>query len=655
MTDSSGHALGPDGEFAQVIPNFVPRREQQEMALAIEQAIRNRHVLVTEAGTGTGKTFAYLVPALQNGGKVIVSTGTKTLQDQLFYRDLPQVIKALGSSASIALLKGRANYLCHYRFQQAEAANFDTLLQAQLELTRSWFSQTDSGDISQCSDVPEDSRMWPLVTSTVDNCLAADCPCYQSCFVLKARRTAQEADLVVINHHLFFIDLSLKGEGFADILPSADAVIFDEAHQVVDVARQFFGESLSSRRITELVRDVERESQVLQDRYAALPEPAESLLQAVNQFRISLGVAGQRSAWDEKANQWQVHEALDDLGQQLEAYAEALESQRDRSTGMERCFQRAMDISARLSNFLENERRHTTLADLNGDDSESNLNQWIAWYETFERRFVLHNTPVDIGAIFLSHVELSHCAWIFTSATLSVGGGFDHFVRELGLQQAEIACWDSPFKFEENALLYTPDQLPDVSSSNYHRALVAAALPLIEAVGGKTFFLLTSYDALHKVKAVLQQETAFELLVQGELPKATLLERFRQQNKSILLGTASFWEGVDVKGPALSCVIIDKLPFASPGDPVLQAQLRRMDEQGINAFMNLQLPQAVIRLKQGVGRLIRDEKDTGILLIGDNRLYKKSYGRLFLKSLPALPVVRDWPTARQFIEEKLCG
>lgn len=643
----SAEALGPDGAFLQRVPGFVPRVEQQAMAAVIEKALQDRRVLVTEAGTGTGKTFAYLVPALLAGGKVIVSTGTKTLQDQLFYRDIPQVLQALNSHAVVALLKGRANYLCQYRLQQTEVANVDSLLQSQLDLVRPWAAQTLRGDSAECSEIAEDARLWPLITSTVDNCLAAECPCYASCFVLKARHDAQEADLVVINHHLFFVDLSLKGEGFGEILPNADTVIFDEAHQVLEVARQFFGDSLSSRRISEVLRDVERESRILEDPVAALAEPADHLLLALDQFRHCLGGAGIRSAWDSKANSWEVREALDKLEQQLQIYAEALEPQRERSSGMERCFQRIIDISARLGGFIPAKAAH-------GEAEQNPSTQQIAWFETYERRFVLHHTPVDISGVFRSHVELSHCAWIFTSATLSVGGGFDHVVRELGLAEAQIARWDSPFNFAEHALLYVPKDLPDVTQTDFHVALVRAAMPVLEALGGRTFFLLTSYEALHRVRAILRSVPRFELLVQGDRPKAALLEQFRRQANCILLGTASFWEGVDVKGPALSCVIIDKLPFAAPSDPVMQAQMRSVAEQGGNAFRELQIPQAVIRLKQGVGRLIRDEADRGILLIGDNRLLSKSYGRLFLQSLPAIPMVRDWPPVRQFIEENLC-
>ena len=632
--------LGDDGLFSKAIPDFHPRQAQIEMAQRIGDAIASRELLVCEAGTGTGKTFAYLVPALLSGRKVIISTGTKTLQDQLFHRDLPSVLQTLKKLPKVALLKGRSNYLCHYRFMQADAAVFDTVLQSQLAHIHQWLPTTDSGDIAECREIAEDSRVWPIVTSTVDNCLGSDCSCYQSCFVMQARRQAQESDLLVINHHLFFVDLALRGEGFGEVLPDADVVIFDEAHQVPDIARQYFGEALSSRRISEVISDVDREFDVLQEKHDRLLAAADELQSIMHRVKQSLGRPGQRSVLVSPEQRPGLSDSLQDLNKALQQYAELLEQESERSTGLERCYQRVLDIDARLQ-FFQRERQ---------DDSDS----WIHWYETHERRFVLHNTPVDVADIMRNHLDLHHRAWVFTSATLSVNGQFDHFIDELGLQGAHCANWESPFPFQENALLYLPKQLPEPNHPRFHERLLEICLPLIHKLRGATFILVTSYDALHKMKALLQAHGDFQLLVQGEYPKAELLQRFRSSENAILLGTASFWEGVDVKGAALSCVIIDKLPFAAPSDPVLQARIKQIQENGGNGFMAIQIPQAVLRLKQGAGRLIRDEHDKGILVIADPRISKQRYGALFLKSLPAMRRSDQLDEALAFVEEELC-
>jgi len=637
--------LGDDGLFAKAIPGFHPRHAQLEMAQHIEHAIAKRELLVCEAGTGTGKTFAYLVPALMSGRKIIISTGTKTLQDQLYHRDLPLVLDTLKKAPKVALLKGRSNYLCHYRFMQADAAVFDTLLQSQLQHIHQWLAATSSGDISECRGIPEDSRVWPVVTSTVDNCLGSDCSCYQSCFVMQARRQAQESDLLVINHHLFFVDLALRGEGFGEVLPDADVVIFDEAHQVSDIARQYFGESLSSRRISEVIADVDREFDVLQEKHDQLLQAAEDLHGVMQRVKQCLGRPGQRSVLVSTSKLPGLHESLLDLNQSLQHYFELLETESERSTGLQRCYQRVVDISARLQSFIN---------DADKDADEASLQRWIHWYETHERRFVLHNTPVDVADIMRNHLDLHHRAWVFTSATLSVNGKFDHFVDELGLQGAVCANWESPFPFQDNAMLYLPKELPDPSSPRFHERLMEICLPLIRKLKGATFILVTSYEALHKLKSLLQTHSDFQLLVQGDQPKAVLLERFRNSDHALLLGTASFWEGVDVKGAALSCVIIDKLPFTSPSDPVLQARIKQIQENGGNGFMTIQIPQAVLRLKQGAGRLIRDETDKGILVIADPRITKQRYGALFLRSLPPMRRSDQLMEAIEFVEQELC-
>lgn len=641
MSQKIEEVFGEDGVFARSFAGFKSRQAQIEMAQAIAAAIKQRELLVCEAGTGTGKTFAYLVPALLSGRKLIVSTGTKTLQDQLYHRDLPIVLETLKVSPRIALLKGRSNYLCDYRFMQADAAVFDTELQSHLQIINRWRAKTATGDIAECPDIAEDAMVWPVVTSTVDNCLGSDCSCFQSCFVMQARREAQQADLLVINHHLFFVDLALKGEGFGEVLPDADAVIFDEAHQLPDIARQYFGEALSSRRITEVLNDVKREYDVLQETHADLAALASDLLLILQQVKQALGRPGQRAVLDAKQTPKHLASSLENLSGRLQQYADLLEGETERSTGLERCHQRTLELILRLQSFQQ-------------AMSQQDNHDWIHWYEIHERRFVLHNTPVDVAEIMQGHLDLHHRAWVFTSATLSVGGKFDHFVNELGLSNARCHEWKSPFPYQQNALLYLPRNLPAPNSPGFHEGLIEICLPIMRKLKGNTFVLVTSYEALRKVRSILQTHSDFTLLVQGEQAKAVLLQRFRDEDNVLLLGTSSFWEGVDVKGAALSCVIIDKLPFAAPSDPVLQARIKQIQENGGNGFMAIQIPQAVIRLKQGAGRLIRDENDKGLLVIADPRLTTQRYGQLFLRSLPDMRQAKDFAEVQQFIETELC-
>ncbi|MFV2056745.1 MAG: ATP-dependent DNA helicase, partial [Thiohalomonadales bacterium] len=479
------NALSEDGPIASAMSGFRARQQQQAMAVAVGRAISERSVLVVEAGTGTGKTYAYLVPVLLQGGKVIISTGTKTLQDQLFYRDLPEIQHALSSNAKLALLKGRSNYLCHYRLQQTEnAARLDPSLSTQIEQLNHWLRQTTSGDIAECEQVPEDALIWSQVTSTVDNCLGNECPQFKECFVVKARRAAQEADVVVINHHLFFIDLALKEEGFGEILPSADAIIFDEAHQVTDVARMYFGESISSRQITELGKDVEKECHNKADDEKSILDYVRRMNEGVQAVKQSMGDAGQRAAWQQLANADNIEALLQQLLQDLKQFIDAINPARERSTGYERCYQRGIDIKIKLQQFLQKKY-------IGGEQGATKVNdavnrsEWVKWYETYEHRFVLYSTPVAVADSFYAHVELSNSAWIFTSATLSVGKRFEHFTHQLGLHDAVTERWDSPFSYKDNTLLYIPDGLPLPNSADYIQQVVNMAVPVIKEVGGR--------------------------------------------------------------------------------------------------------------------------------------------------------------------------
>jgi ATP-dependent DNA helicase DinG len=625
MTLDARAALGPDGPFAELLDGFQARPQQQDMAEAVEAAIAGYGTLIAEAGTGVGKTFGYLVPALLSGGKIIVSTGTKTLQDQLFHKDLPLVRKALGLNLQSALLKGRANYLCLHRFRTtvAEGRLRDRQQVSELRRIREWAGVTRSGDIGEVTDVAENAEIWPLVTSTADNCLGQECDDYQQCHVVKARRAAQEADVVVINHHLFFADLALKEEGFGELLPSANAVILDEAHQLPEIASVFFGQTLGSRQLLELARDCIAEGHNEAPDMAEIAEHAQGLDKATRDLRLALGRAGQREPWERIRHKPDVVDGMETLGDCLDSLCELLDVAGERGKGLEACQRRAHLARQRLARLRE------------PDETA------IQWFETYTRAFQLNITPLDVAELFHSRLEAHPCAWIFTSATLAVGERFDHFASQLGLDLAQKLQLDSPFDYAHNALLYLPTGLPEPNDPGYTPAVVEAAIPVIRASRGRCFMLFTSHRALREAAGLLDGRLSFPLLVQGDMPRGELIDRFRSLGNAVLLGTSSFWEGVDVRGEALSAVIIDKLPFASPGDPVLQARLNAIRSAGGNPFMDYQLPQAVITLKQGVGRLIRDAADRGVLMICDPRVRTKQYGRVFLDSLPPVPVTRD--------------
>jgi len=618
--------LSSDGVLAGEVPDFAARPQQQDMAVAVERALAHGEVLIVEAGTGTGKTFAYLVPALLSGRKVIISTGTRHLQDQLFHRDLPTVRSALAVPVNAALLKGRSNYLCHHRLDTTRTEGRLTSRQqlGQLENIFDWSGRTRSGDIAELSGIPEDAPIWPRVTSTADNCLGQQCEWLQKCHVIQARRAAQDADLVVINHHLLCADLALKEEGFGELLPGVDAFIIDEAHQLPETAARFFGVTLSSRQLQELAQDSISEYVRETAEPQGLPDTARAVERAVQDVRLSMGKGEQRSPWSRLANDKELIERLDRLRESLAELSAELGQQGGRSRGLDNCYQRAVKLQSVLVQTTEKPPENT-----------------IHWFETWHQSFRINLTPLDVADNFSTHRQELPSCWVFTSATLSVNGKFDHFAKRLGLEDANTLKLDSPFDFHNHALFYVPEGMPEPGHESYTEAMLDHAEQIIRASRGRCFVLFTSYRALNIARRRLKDSCEFPLLVQGSAPRNELLERFRELGNAVLLGTSSFWEGVDVRGEALSCVIIDKLPFASPGDPVWQARIDALKEQGGNPFMDEQLPHAVITLKQGVGRLIRDVNDRGVLVICDPRLVAKSYGRVFLNSLPDMKRTRD--------------
>lgn len=619
------------GLLSQVTPGYRLRPQQLEMARQVKEAIEHHGVLVAEAGTGTGKTFAYLIPALLSGGKVIVSTGTKTLQDQLFQKDIPAVRNALKVPVTVAILKGRANYVCHYHLDRAahEGRFMSRDDVRYLPLIQAYAGNTDNGDKSGLVSVPENAGIWSHVTSTRDNCLGQDCGWYKDCFVMEARKRAQAADVVVVNHHLFFADVWLRDEGVAELLPACNTVIFDEAHQLPETASLFFGENISSGQLLELSRDTTGEALVSAKDFPALTEAAAALEKATRDLRLALAEEGGKLPW-QRASQIQAFQgALEGVANRLKELSSLLESQAQRSEGLENCWQR----SAVLAQSLERWR---------GDGVEG----YVRWLDITGPGLQLNATPLSVAEIFRKQLEGSPRAWIFTSATLAVKGDFTHYRGAMGLDEATTACWESPFDYPHQALLYVPAGLPEPNSKGYTEAVVDVALPVLKASRGRAFLLFTSLRAMRlaheRLKEAFEREgLEFPVLLQGDGPRNELLERFRRQENAVLLGSQSFWEGVDVRGEALSLVVIDKLPFAPPDDPVLAARIEHLNKEGRNAFMEYQLPHAAITLKQGAGRLIRSETDRGVLMICDPRLVDKPYGRRIWQSLPPMKRTRD--------------
>ncbi len=642
---SLSEIFSPDGPLARAISGYRVRPQQLEMAERIADAIKQCTAFIAEAGTGTGKTFAYLVPALKSGGKVIVSTGTKTLQDQLFNKDLPMVRDVLKAPVKIALLKGRANYVCHYHLERAIADGRFTSREDAADARRiSVFAKvSQTGDKAECLEVNETSPVWQQATSTRDNCLGQDCPNNKECFVLQARKEAMAADLVVVNHHLFFADVMLRDEGMAELLPACNTVIFDEAHQLPEVATLFFGESVSTSQLIDLARDARTEGLASARDCLDLQSGVRTLDKVTRDLRLAVGIDSGRFAYGQLQEIDEFDPALQAMEEELARFAKILESQAQRSEGLEKCWQRANELLLKIGQWR-------TMTD----------DGYVRWAEAFTQSLQLNATPLDVADIFRKQMGGHPRAWIFTSATLAVQGRFHHFCAELGLGNPDAGCWQSPFDYEKQAILYAPLGMPEPNAYHYTEAVVDAAFPALEAAGGGAFFLCTSLRAMRRTHELLKErmEAAgldLPLLIQGEGSKTELLERFRRLGNAVLVGSQSFWEGVDVRGEALSLVVIDKIPFAPPDDPVLSARIEQMKQQGRNAFIEYQLPRAVINVKQGAGRLIRDESDRGVLMICDPRLLSKPYGRRVWQSLPPMKRTKELKVVLDFFHQRNAG
>ena len=638
--------FGEGGPLQRALPGFNVRRQQVHMAGRVAAALARREVLTVEAGTGTGKTFAYLVPALLCGARVLVSTGTRTLQDQLFAKDLPLVGAALGRPAKVALLKGRTNYLCRHRLEQTEGQGREETL----ERIRSWSRTTRSGDLAEVSGLGDSHPVWAKVTSTRDNCLGSRCPQLAGCHVALARRQALDADIVIVNHHLLLADLALKEDGFGDILGAADAIILDEAHQIPDLAAQFFGAHVSSRRIESMLDDVQAQ---LASPCGLAPEARARAVSAVRSVHCALaqvcsaaaGVAG-RIAWTEADSP--LAAAVADLTDATAALGEAL-----RAAGAETAVGALGDRAGELAVSLE---RIAAVGELEGARSIEvmpSAGELPLATAGPRGRFALSLLPFDIADRFRKLIEAHAGAWVFTSATVSLGEDFSPFTSRLGLDGCATLKIDSPFDYPRQGLLYLPERMPLPASPQYLPAVMQVAFELIEAARGGAFVLFTSHRALAAAALLCRQRFAeiagYRLLVQGEAPRERLLREFREDGSAVLLGTSSFWEGVDVKGSALRLVVIEKLPFGSPDDPLVRARVEHLEAAGRSAFREYQLPEAALALKQGVGRLIRSEEDFGAVAICDPRLTGRGYGKVFLSALPPMTVTRERQAALDFL------
>ena len=637
-TDEISAIFSDNGALSQSLKGFRPRAEQLDMAQSVGDAIQNKSSLVVEAGTGTGKTFAYLAPALVFGKKTIISTGSKNLQDQLFNRDLPAIKKALKFTGKIALLKGRANYLCLERLDQviAQGVFGDKSVLADLSKVRKWNNSTKTGDFTECIELAEDSPIIPQLTSTAESCLGTDCPNYGECYVASARKKALNADIVVVNHHLFFADMAVKESGFGELIPNAEVIIFDEAHQLPDIASQYFGQSLTSRQFFDLCKDINIVYRTELKDMQQLGNTSDTLLKIVQDFRLLLGESSNvRGNWRELYVQSAVKKAFELLQEKIDFLSKVIKLALGRSQTLDSIFERVESIKVQLKRL-----------------AETNIVGYCYWYEGNGRQFGLHITPLTVADKFGAQLEAKEAAWIFTSATLEVGGTFNHFCQRLGIEHTTQKILHSPFNYPEQSLLCVPRYLPSTNQTHTLKALGKMLLPVIEANKGRCFVLCTSYSMMRGLAEYFREKSELSILLQGETSKGKLLEQFTKESHSVLVATSSFWEGVDVRGDALSLVIIDKLPFTAPDEPLLKARIEDCRLQGGDPFNDIQIPEAVITLKQGVGRLIRDVTDRGVVIICDNRLVMRNYGETFLKSLPNSSRTRDLNKVVQFLQNK---
>lgn len=624
-----------DGQLSKNIKGFSPRPAQKEMAQLIAQAIDKQTNTVIEAQTGTGKTFAYLVPTLLSKKKTIISTGSKNLQEQLFGRDLPIIKKALNYKGKVSLLKGRANYLCiermHSNLYEANQVSGKEQF-VQLTQIRDWASQTKTGDLGACTFIPEDSPLMSHITSTNDNCLGKNCPSYTDCFVLKARNRALNADIIVVNHHLFMADVALKETGFGELLPASSLFIFDEAHQLPDIGSKYFSQTISSRQIEHLAKDIDMAYQIDMPESRQLSKIADGLRQR-NQLLHQALIPIKSKNWQEALTHTSCLSVLSAFENHLEFSLEVLGKLAGNSKLLDAAFERLHQIKLKWDALRQ------------VDNTECSY-----WFELSAHQFSLHITPLSIADKFSQTIKELKGTWVFTSATLAVDGQFEHFKQQLGLTKTQDLLLPSPFDYQAQSLLCIPSYLPEPNHPQLAHILADKLAPLIEKNQGRCFFLCTSHFMMKALGALFREKLTIPVLLQGETSKQQTLSQFLTLGNALLVATGAFWEGVDVRGEALNCVIIDKLPFTAPDDPLLKARVEHCQLLGGDPFNDIQIPTAVIALKQGVGRLIRDTSDKGAIIICDNRLLTRHYGKIFLSSLPDMPRTRDLTRVETFLQ-----
>ena len=629
-----------DGALHEVIPDYRKRSEQLDMSKAVNATIQQKNSLIVEAGTGVGKTFSYLVPALINGGKVVISTATKNLQDQLFLKDIPTIRDALKIPVKINILKGRSNYICQLRMENSliEGQFYNREDASFIKQIKTFSDHSNTGEVSEINDIPESSTIWPSVTSTKENCLGQNCEFAKSCFLIKARKEALAAEVLIVNHHLFFADFILKDEDVSEILPAADTVIFDEAHQIPDVGSIFFGDNFSTIQILNLIQDIQLSFKNIAKNLEELDVICKDILMFIVELRNYLDSRNNRISYNKIPNKQEFSEKLEELIDGIGKLNNFIDSHKDQSPEM-------IKLSERVK----------SLVNITQIWRANDSNDFVYWLDIFAKSIQFNITPISISNQFRKLQDKTKASWIFTSATLAVNESFEHFQTMMGLEEASTLQLKSPFNYNENACLYVPIDMPEPNTEMFNLALIKKALPLILAAKGRAFILSTSIKSMNEITSFLKDEfekenIEFPILNQGMAPKNMLLDQFRSHGNAVLVGSLSFWEGIDVRGSALSLVIIDKLPFQSPGDPVFESKINMLKAKGGNPFMSLQLPQAIITLKQGAGRLIRDEFDKGVLMICDLRIINKPYGKKIWRSLPAFKRTRDENDAIDFLK-----
>ena len=629
-----------DGPLSKVISGYQIRPSQVAMSNLVDETILNQNSLVVEAGTGIGKTFAYLAPAMMKGETIIISTATKNLQDQLYNKDIPKIREALNIPIKVDLLKGRSNYVCQLKME-------DSLINGQflnkedavyLEKIKLFADHSKTGEISEVHDVPEFSTIWPMVTSTADHCLGQSCEFSKSCFFLKARKEALSSEVIIVNHHLFFADFVLKDEDISEILPKANTIIFDEAHQVPDIASIFFGKNFSTNELLYLMQDTQSIFDKFGKNKKKLLAISTVVIDEIKNVRNFFPTINQRIIYEKIKNITELEDHLISINENLIKLDKIFTLLDDQSPEQKKIIERYANLKEKISPWL---------IDKNND--------YVYWLDIFSKSVQFNMTPFSVSESFEKFRDKNEISWIFTSATLAVNDNFDFFQNLLGLHETITKKLDSPFNFKDNACLYVPNNMPDPNTTIFNLTLIKKIFPLINAANGRTFILSTSLKAMREISALLkdifnEKKVEIPIFTQGEDSKKVLIDRFKSHGNAVLIGSMSFWAGIDVRGSSLSLVIIDKLPFQSPGDPVFESKINRLKNLGENPFMTFQLPQAIILLKQGAGRLIRDEADKGVLMICDPRIIDKPYGKRIWKSLPTFKRTRQEIDVMNFLK-----